>query len=80
MVIVRVRVGCRSDVSADRPVVADSADALVGYTRRADDDARLLGDCLFTVEVCGNRLFEPIPSRFNDFIPIPIPLPFPSET
>jgi len=42
MVIVRVRVGCRSDVSADRPVVADSADALVGYTRRADDDARLL--------------------------------------
>jgi len=54
MVIVRVRVSCHSGVSellsADRPVVADSADALIGYTR-ADDEARLLGDCLFTVAV-----------------------------
>ena len=28
----------------------------------------------------GNRFFIPIPSHFNDFIPIPIPFPFPSET
>ena len=26
----------------------------------------------FEVEVCGNRFFVPIPSHFNDFIPIPI--------
>ena len=32
------------------------------------------------LEVCGNRFFVPIPSHFNDFIPIPIPFPFPSET
>jgi len=34
----------------------------------------------FKLEVCGNRFFVPIPSHFNDFIPIPIPFPFPSET
>ena len=34
------------------------------------------GEC--GVEVCGNRFFVPIPSHFNDFIPIPFP--FPSET
>ena len=32
----------------------------------------------FSLEVCGNRFFVPIPSNFKDFIPIPIP--FPSET
>jgi len=33
-----------------------------------------------TLKVCGNRFFVPIPSHFNDFIPIPIPFPFPSKT
>jgi len=36
--------------------------------------------CVYPLEVCGNRFFVPIPSHFNDVIPIPIPFPFPSET
>jgi len=34
----------------------------------------------YALEVCGNRFFVPIPSDFNEFIPIPTPFPFPSET